>query len=303
MIHSSLHKFFSRLLWLCLIVAIFFIGDRLAASILQRLMLESQFRYATLYRGEATNDILVLGNSRGVNGFYQPDIEKLTGKQALNLSYNALSSGMAKVLLEDYLEHNTAPNLLLLEVSFLAEGEPLTQLTLDNFKPFSLLSTKLQTLQQQHDPISLFFCRVSHLYCFNSEMYLRALYYLTKSDQNWINRYKISREIIDSINEVQPFDLPLPQTQLTTLQELLAVAHNHDITVKLVMSPYFPAYGARIKNMHTWVHMITKSSGLPVLDYSQAVEDVNGFSDRLHLNPKGSLALLQQMVKDGVFNY
>jgi hypothetical protein len=291
-----------KLLWLLFIVALFFVGDRLAGNVLQRLLLNSQFRYATLYQGEATNDILVLGNSRGVNGFYQPDIEKATGKRVLNLSYNALSSGMAKVLLEDYLEHNAAPHLLLLEVSFLAEPEPLTQLTLDNFKPFSLLSPRLQALQQTVDPNSRFFCRLSHLYCFNSEMYLRALYYLNKSDQNWINRYKISQEVIESIGEVQPFDLPLPEVQLTTLQALLEVADNHNIVVKLVMSPYFPAYSERIENMQTWLGTLTRSTGLPVLDYSQAVTDSNGFSDRLHLNPEGSLVLLQQMMKDGVFN-
>jgi hypothetical protein len=299
---SSTRKLTLRLLWLFVIVGVFFIGDRLAGTILQRLLLKSQFRYATLYQGETANDILVLGNSRGVNGFYQPDIEKLTGKHVLNLSYNALSSGMAKVLLEDYLEHHAAPKLLLLEVSFLAEKEPLTQLTLDNFKPFSLLSPRLQSVQHDYDPNSLFFCRLSHLYCFNSEMYLRTLYYLNKSDQNWINRYKISQDVIDSINEVEPFTLPLPETQLTTLQEILEVARNHNIVVKLVMSPYFPAYSERIENMQTWLGTVARTSGLPVLDYSRAVTDANGFSDRLHLNPEGSLALLQQMMKNGVFN-
>jgi hypothetical protein len=282
-------KVFSRFVWLLGLISLFFIGDRLAGSALQQHLLKSEFRYSRLYQNETRNDILILGNSRGVNGFYQPDIEKATGQHVLNLSYNALPSGMATALLEDYLERHPAPRLLLVEVSFFADPEPLNSTTLANFKPYS-------------DPSSRFFCRLSHLYCFNSEMHLRALYYLNKSDQNWINRYTISQEIIDSIEAVEPFELELNEAQLATMQELLKVARQHSVAVKLVMSPYFPAYTERIQNLPDWLNKLEQATGLDILDYSKAVTDTNGFSDRLHLNPEGSLALLKQMLNDGVFN-
>jgi hypothetical protein len=295
-------KVLQRIAWLILIFAIFLLGDRLAGSVLEQLLLKSGSRYSALYRGNTANDILVLGNSRGVNAFYQPDIEKQTGQRVFNLSYNGLSSLMAFTLLADYLEHNPAPRLLLLELSFLGEPKPLSQETLDNFKPFSLFSPRLQTLQGANSPNSLFFCRVSHLYCFNSEMYLRTLYYLGKNDQTWINRYSISQEVIATIEAVEPFSLELPEAQLEVLQAILGVARSHTITVKLVMSPYFPAYAERITNMSDWLSQIELASGLPVLDYSKTVTDPYGFSDRRHMNPQGSAILLEQMIQEGVFN-
>jgi hypothetical protein len=38
-----------------------------------------------------------------------------------------------------------------------------------------------------------------------------------------------------------------------------------------------------------------------IWDYSQAVEDISGFADRVHLNEYGSGLLLNHLIHDGFF--
>jgi hypothetical protein len=50
--------------------------------------------------------VIVIGDSRGVHSFYAPRLEQLTGRPALNLSFNSMSMPIAEALLADYLERN-----------------------------------------------------------------------------------------------------------------------------------------------------------------------------------------------------
>ncbi len=71
-----------KAIWIVAFLAILFVGDRLIGWIFQQQITQSQFRYSRMYRGEGQADILIVGNSRGLN-FYQPSVEKATGLKYL----------------------------------------------------------------------------------------------------------------------------------------------------------------------------------------------------------------------------
>ena len=74
------------LIWIAAFVLVVLAGDRAFSWLAQRVLVRSQFRYSRLYRGGNDAEIVILGDSRGVNSFYAPGMEKLTGARVLNLS-------------------------------------------------------------------------------------------------------------------------------------------------------------------------------------------------------------------------
>src|SRR3954463_6646537 len=108
----------AALLLSCVVLA----GDRLGSALLRRLLLESQARFARLYHGGISADILVVGDSRAVNAVNPAAAHNVTGQTVFNLGYNGMSTSIAEALVADYLDHNPAPKLVLMEVTSL--GQP-----------------------------------------------------------------------------------------------------------------------------------------------------------------------------------
>src|SRR4030081_1592406 len=92
-----------KISFILLMLAVIFLGDRFWSQLLQIVVGKSQFRYSRLYNGKAAADILIAGNSRGLN-FYQPYMEELTHKKTFNISYNGLPGNLAMLLCMDYVE-------------------------------------------------------------------------------------------------------------------------------------------------------------------------------------------------------
>ena len=288
----------TRILWVAVFILVAFIGDRAGGMILSELLLSSQGRYSALYRGGMTKDVVFTGNSRGVHSFYAPAIAKAAGLSAFNISYNSLTPQLAAALFADYLEHNAIPKMVVIEVSMLAQDENRSAL----FTPYALQSANLAKLIRERNPESGTACRISHLYCFNSELFLRTLYYLNGSDQAWVNRYQMSDWLARATSEMDPFTLPILPGNFAALQRLIESAEAHGVTVKLVMAPYVPTYASNIQNLDSWIARVEAESGYPVLNYALAVEDLQGFADRQHLNKDGSLLFLEKMLVDGFFD-
>ena len=102
---------------LALLLVVVLAGDRALAWMLARAVSRAGTRFARAYRGGVDADVLVAGDSRGVNGLYGPAIRDATGLSAFNLAYNGLSTHLCEALVLDYLERNRAPRLLLVEAS------------------------------------------------------------------------------------------------------------------------------------------------------------------------------------------
>ena len=149
-----------------LIIIGFFTADRLIAHGLESMVRESQFRLSVAYRGGHSTDILALGNSRAVNAFHAPSLEKQLGLRVFHLGYNGMSMVVADAVLADYLAHNAAPKTVLLEVSNIGVKNDL----LKGLSPYMGKSSRLQALLEHDDPKLAYALQLSHLYRFNNEL-------------------------------------------------------------------------------------------------------------------------------------
>ena len=279
--------------WFALLVIVVIAGDRIGAFVCSRVLLASQFRFSRVYRGGANADVLVIGDSRGVHSFYAPSIEKLTGRPALNLSFNSMSMPIAEALLTDYLERNNAPRLVLIEVTCVVVDRGLVS----ELRTYAGLSKRLEALYAHEHPQAAAAGRLFHLLPYDSEFFSRALMYLRRSDQDWIMRNTIPPQLADSLAR-GPWRLHPLQENLDALGRLAAMLRARGIEVKLLIAPYHPAAMADTDAITRGVHHI--APGVPIADYANAIEPSQYFADRVHMNLDGSELLLGMLCRDGV---
>lgn len=281
--------------WYLLLLVVFFSGDRLGGYALQHLADQSRFRYARLYAGEAAADILLLGNSRGLV-FYQPYIEQITGKSTFNLSYNGLPTDAAAALLTDYLERYPAPKILVIDITMCdRENDAL----LAGFLTYAQHSARLDSLIRCKTPKTWWGGRVSNLFCFNNEIFQRALFYRSKPDEDWLLDRVISPEAAAKAPEnsyhIDPNPYLIQQLQVVT-QKALA----HGMQVELVIGPYFP--GFQVNNLESLKLAVEQTTGLPVRNYQAALNNPAFFGDFMHPNKSGSQAFIDMLHRDRVFD-
>lgn len=276
--------------WLVALVILVFAGDRLGAFVCSRILTASQFRFSRVYRGGSNAEILVIGDSRGVHSFYAPSIETLTGRPALNLSFNAMSVPIAEALLTDYLERNPKPRLVIIEATCVAVDRGLVS----ELRTYAGLSDRLQALYAREHPQAAAAGRVFHLLPYDSEFFLRALAYLRRSDQDWINRGVIPPELAAEKRGAGGGPRPYPEN-LVAMRRLVPMLRARGIDVKLVIAPYHPSLNNDLSE-------IVRSIDGPVLDYSNAIQESQYFADGVHMNADGSEVLLRMLQRDGVLS-
>lgn len=286
-----------QLLWYSSFVVLVFLGDRIGGLILHRQALESQFRYAQLYRRLTEADILLLGNSRGLT-FYQPHIEEITGRKTCNLSYNGLPMDAAKCLTLDFLDiKNFEPigePLMLLDITMCdRENDEL----LAGFTTFTERSKNLDTLIHNKIPKVWWGGQVSWLFKYNNEIFQRALYYRNHSDKDWLLDREISPDLAAEVSK-HSYDLEIHPYLIQKLKETVETVQRSGTHVELVISPYFP--GFQVKNLDLLKSEVEKATGLPVRDYRNALNDPTDFGDFMHPNKKGSRKYLDMLKRDGV---
>lgn len=285
-----------KLSWIFAVIASFFVGDRIAGWVLQQLTERSQFRYSRLYQMQAEADILLVGNSRGLI-FYQPYIEEQTGKSTFNISYNGMPMDLARVLIEDYLDKYPAPKQMILDVTMCdRENKALTT----GYNMFVPYSPRMYDMLYYNDKNSAIASKISHLYRYNSEIFQRSVFYLNKSDEDWLIDREINQSMVDGVNDFEMDTINLIDSVFLHLNIAVKAAVQKGVDVKLVINPYYPAYAARMENLKDLKIRAEQATGLPVRDYSTAVKETKGFGDYQHLNKYGSKLFIDKMIKDGI---
>lgn len=280
-------------LWFFSFFLLLFTGDRLAGYFLQLPVEKSQFRYSRLYRGEAAADILLVGNSRGLN-FYQPYMEQATGKTTFNLSYNGQPMDLAKVLVQDYLDRYPAPKKMVVDIT---NCDRVNDDLLAGFLTYSGKSSRLDTLIYNKLPKIWWGGQISALFRCNNEIFQRALYHRNKTDKDWLRDHVISSKLAAEAGN-DPYDLQIHPYLIQQLKEAVADAQARHVEVALVIGPYFP--GFVVNNLDALKTAAEQATGLPVHDYRSALGDPTDFSDFRHLNRKGSMAYIDRMMQDGI---
>jgi hypothetical protein len=282
-----------KVAWFVALFAIVFAGDRIFGSFLQKMTNESQFRYSRMYNGEAQADILLVGNSRGLS-FFQPYIESVTGKSTFNLSYNGLPMDVAKVLVQDYLEKYKAPQTMIIDITS-CDRENGALMT--SFLSYSEHSMRLDTLIKSKKSDMWWGSKVSKLMRFNNEIFQRSLSYRNKSDEDWLLDRTISdRLVADAAKNNYPLDVH--KYLVDQLKEMVLSAQAKGVDVKLVISPYFPAF--TVTNLTRLKDTVSLVTNLPVSDYRNALEDKALFGDYMHPNKKGAIQYIDMMKRDTV---
>ena len=289
-----------KILWIFAFIGICFIGDRILGAGLKGIMSKSLFRYARMYKGGIQTDVLVVGNSRGVNSFYQPDMEVALNKEIFNISYNGLRMDIAMVLITDYLELNPPPKTIILEASVLSKAYPEL---IKEFKPFATPGTNLEKKLSELYPRVALFSRISTLFSLNSELFLRSLYYLDRSDQSWINNGVIDQGAIDMLEDYKGSYFETTSELIDQVEQLNLLCQQRNIDLKILLCPYLPQYANKINNLDEWLNLINSSlSNNEIINHSSIIQDPKSFADWVHLNKLGSKNYLQYLLTNHILN-
>ncbi len=289
-----------KAVWLIGFIFLVFLGDRSGGWMLHQLIKTSEFRYSRLYTGRAECDILLIGNSRGLS-FYQPQIEAVTGKQTLNLSYNGLPVDLAGVLVRDYIEGYGNPELVVIDITLCDRFY--SELTAQ-FGCYQSSSDRLKRLIRDSLNLKSQAFALSHLYRYNSEVFQRAIFYLNKSDEDWLLDRMITDDLIEKVeDENYRFDLLFPDKTPLVLAELTNFLQEQGIKVKLIVNPYFPLFRQRMTDLDALIAAVEEATGLPVWDYSTAIDDKEAFGDLQHLNKKGAKLFIQKLQADKFWDF
>lgn len=287
----------NKLAWVIAVVVLTFLGDRIGGYILSKIVDQSQFRYTRLYNGTAGCDVLLAGNSRGLI-FYQPYIEEKTGYSTTNLSYNGMPMELAAPIIMDHIDKNGAPKLLILDVT-LVDKRMDARLT-SGFNFYTPYSERLTALMRDSFPKDLYAGNVTNLYRYNSEVFQRALFYLKKSDKDWLLDRVISPTLQKNVVDHPVFDYDFNEGMLEQLTEVVTYAQSKGVRVELVINPYFPPFAERIGNLPQLKQAVEAATGLPVHDYANSIQGVDGFGDYQHLNKNGARAYIDRLIEEGI---
>lgn len=281
-----------------LFVAAALVGDRLLALVADRIVVVSQFRLSQLYAGKVDADITIFGNSRAVHSLFSPRLAELTCRKTFNAAYNGFSSAAMALTFQDYLEHNRAPKFALFEIS---AGAQLHDPSTVELKTYANLSERLSRFYSEVDPRYPYWRRLSRLYLFDTELFLRCIYYLRRDDQDWIIQGRqITPDLIRGYRS-RSEDLDELPVATAALQRILAAAAAAGVRPIFFVAPYHRVVFERNPDADRLVADETRALGgkAPVLNFARALDADADFADPIHLNKSGSYHLIDRMLQTG----
>ena len=288
----------NRWLWVPIFLIVLFIGDRAAGFVLKKIESKSQFRFTQLYQKNASCDILVAGNSRGLS-FYQPFIENNTGQKVFSLAYNGMSSSMLYVLMQDYFERHAAPKKLVLEVTC---ADRYNKELIPAFSTYASYSPNIKQYLKKENPNTYYGSQFSHLLRYNSEIFQRSLRYLNKSDNLWLTNRRISEAMQAESETLKNVSIDhIPKLQ-DALADIVKLAQSKGTEVELIIAPFLPNYKNAMYNLTDYIVEVERQTGLKVKNYAGAIQEPKYFGDYFHINVYGSEKFIDILDKDGIFH-
>jgi len=278
--------------WIIFFIAVLFGGDRLIGLYFQHEVDKSMFRYSRMYRGEGQADIVIVGNSRGLN-LSQPYIEQQTGRKTFSLCYNSMPCEFATVIAEDYLDRYKVQTVLC-EISIVEMSD---DRLLSGFTTYLPDSKRIDSVLKNKAKDSWITSKVSHIYKYNNEVFQRALAYRNHPDDDYFFDRTISDRAAKEA-EGQVVEWKVPENHVQDLKQLADYCRARNINLKFIIGPFFPKY--QVKNLDKLKQRVEEVTGIPVRDYSYSIQDITAFSDYNHANIKGGKEVVDMMIKDGV---
>lgn len=281
-------------IWIPITILLTFVGDRLGGYVLNYITVSSQFRYSRLYSGAAQADILLIGNSRGLS-FYQPEMERLTGKKTFNFSYNALPCSVGELLLEDYYSNYEVPEYLIMDVTMISWVND--RLAAD-FRLYTPYSNRLQVFFKSEYPSLHLSNSIAHLSRYGGEIAQRVMYYFSKSDEDWLLDRNITTEKTERLSPAEVLPIDFPEHKILSMKKVLDDLESKGTKIVLVVNPYYPEYYNLMPDFNKKIERVSELMERPVLDYGNAIRGKENYGDFLHLNVAGGKKYVQLLCKD-----
>jgi hypothetical protein len=246
---------------------------------------KSQFRFTRYFRSPR-HKFFVVGNSRGVNSINEKYATEKLNTDIINLSFNGEPYKNAVNLIDDINTKNRN-SVIFIEITCLNNNN------FDNSYSYYISNSKV--LQKQ---FSGTIYRWVDLLRLNSELLLRNIYYLKKSDNDWINGNTISQNIINHIKTDSSFkafpDQKLFFERLAQLQKKCDISGNNLV---YFLAPYYPDYLYKITDYNTIISYMSKNSEkYSFINLNDTKLSNNMFADRIHTNYRGSILLTTNLI-------
>jgi len=282
------------ILLIVLTIITLFSCDKIISNFMSTIVKKSNFRYSKLYTNRAQSDILIVGNSRSL-GLFVPYIQKQTNKKTFSLSYNSLTTELSLALLKDYYKKYNPPKLIIIEVS-MRESKPKLNST---FKIYKQFSDNISNVIKKTNESTYFYDNIFNIYRYNTELFQRTLYYINKSDINWINNRKINKyKLAESII---PEKYNYTQKLLNDFKEIKTLCEAHGTKCVFLLMPYHPKYQMKYTNLNDYIYDLESTLNTKIYDYRNVLKNNNYFADFIHINKDGAKQITKILYNDNVF--
>lgn len=258
-----------------------FLQDRVAAKFCYLVSQQTHYRLFEIYGNGIAPEILVVGNSRAMQSVNGRIISNQLGVKAYNAGINGAPPHFVCALAKDAIDAHPSIKALMIEASCFW---PISASV--DIKPIANQSTRMFDILQQDDPLSATFIKVSHLYAYNSEAFLRALFFLRNSDQDGYSSGIINADIINA-PFVERFAADVPPVYCNMLEDLQSFADLRGVRLILFVAPYHRSAFERFPDFNALLLKI-RGARREVWDFSKFFLEDETFADRLHLNGVGA---------------
>ncbi|MBP2302331.1 hypothetical protein [Azospirillum picis] len=267
--------------------------DRVLASALGDLLLQSSDRFMAIYRpaepDKAPADVVVLGNSRADNHFPVSTLGEVACGQALNLGMGGAPTVLSALLWEDYLERHDAPRLLVLEPTGLVDNPH----DLADLPMLGYYSPRIDDFVRQENRELWLANNAFHLLTFNNNQTMRLAAGLMRpaDDRTLVGVMPepLKAQLAAAPDEVMTAD----DANWRALERIIGAAQARGTKVAVVITPYFPSYIAKLTNFDAFFGDLKARlpKGVTVIDARRAVDKPEMFMDSLHVNADGVRAM------------
>jgi hypothetical protein len=139
--------------------------------------------------------------------------------------------------------------------------------------------------------------RYIKLLSYNNEFFLRNLYYLNRSDQDWSNQNVINDPILNSISKAKPFNLIDDKHQFEErIQLIQSKCDAKGNKLVYFLAPYFPTYLSKALDYGYLKNYFLQRNGT-FIDLNQYSVPESYYADRVHTNYNGATFLTQKLLK------
>ena len=204
--------------------------------------------------------------------------------KVINLAYNGMPNNNIIDFVDDINEKYTG-KLIYIEISSLFERS-------NSSNEYSFYMDKSKFIFSRFENTRY---RYIKLLSFNNEFFLRNLYYLNRSDQDWSNQNVINEPILKSIAKVKPFNLINERHQFEErIQLIQSKCDAKGNKLIYFLAPYFPTYLSKALDYDDLKKVFLKRK-LAFVDLNQYLLPVSYYADRVHTNSQGAAFLTQNL--------